>query len=107
MGKRLYVGNIPYETTEAQLRTLFEQDGAEAARSEPIGLILQLAPVAEKSFRAVLVTALISSLPRSPERIYAGKRVRITGIVQRFQAARRWCSRAAARSRSWTSPGLR
>jgi len=29
MGKRLYVGNIPYETTEAQLRTLFEQDGAE------------------------------------------------------------------------------
>jgi len=55
------------------------------ARSEPIGLVLELAPIAEKSFRAVLVTALISSLPRSPERIYAGKRVRITGIVQRFQ----------------------
>lgn len=31
MGKRLYVGNIPYQTTEAQLRTLFEQDGAEVA----------------------------------------------------------------------------
>src|SRR5262245_54973366 len=27
MGKRLYVGNIPLQTTEAQLRTLFEQDG--------------------------------------------------------------------------------
>lgn len=27
MGKRLYVGNIPYQTTEAQLRSLFEQDG--------------------------------------------------------------------------------
>ena len=29
MSKRLYVGNIPYQTTEAQLRTLFEQDGAQ------------------------------------------------------------------------------
>jgi RNA recognition motif-containing protein len=27
MGKRLYVGNIPYQTTEEQLRSLFEQDG--------------------------------------------------------------------------------
>ena len=27
MGKRLYVGNLPYQADEAQLRTLFEQDG--------------------------------------------------------------------------------
>ncbi len=27
MGKRLFVGNIPYQTDEAQLRALFEQDG--------------------------------------------------------------------------------
>ena len=27
MGKRLFVGNLPYQTDEAQLRTLFEQDG--------------------------------------------------------------------------------
>ena len=31
MAKRLYVGNIPFQTTEAQLRTLFEQDGAQVA----------------------------------------------------------------------------
>jgi len=31
MGKRLYVGNIPFQTTEAQLRTLFEQDGAQVS----------------------------------------------------------------------------
>jgi len=31
MGKRLYVGNIPYQTTEAQLRTLFEQDGGQVS----------------------------------------------------------------------------
>jgi RNA recognition motif-containing protein len=29
MGKRLYVGNIPYQTTEAQLRALFEEGGGE------------------------------------------------------------------------------
>jgi RNA recognition motif-containing protein len=29
MGKRLYVGNIPYQTSEAQLRTLFEQEGGQ------------------------------------------------------------------------------
>src|SRR6266478_6576642 len=27
MGKRLYVGNLPYQCDEAQLRALFEQDG--------------------------------------------------------------------------------
>ncbi|HXJ36111.1 MAG TPA: RNA-binding protein [Candidatus Eisenbacteria bacterium] len=31
MGKRLYVGNIPFQTSEAQLRTLFEQDGRQVA----------------------------------------------------------------------------
>ena len=29
MGKRLYVGNIPYQTSEAQLRTLFEEGGGQ------------------------------------------------------------------------------
>ena len=29
MGKRLYVGNIPYQTSEAQLRTLFEESGGQ------------------------------------------------------------------------------
>ena len=27
MGKRLYVGNLPYQCEEAQLRALFEHDG--------------------------------------------------------------------------------
>ena len=28
MGKRLYVGNLPYDTTEDQLREMFEAHGA-------------------------------------------------------------------------------
>jgi hypothetical protein len=55
------------------------------ARSDADGLVLELAPLGPKSFRAVLVRSLISSLPRAPERVYEGKRVRVTGIVQRFQ----------------------
>jgi len=55
------------------------------AHSDAESLVLELAPVGEKSFRAVLVRSLISSLPRSPERIYEGKRVRVSGIVQKFQ----------------------
>ena len=56
-----------------------------AARTEPIGLVLELAPLGPTSVRAVLVPSLISSLPRAAERIYAGKRVRVTGLLQRFQ----------------------
>ncbi|MFN8544635.1 MAG: RNA-binding protein [Candidatus Binatia bacterium] len=31
MGRRLFVGNIPYQTEEGQLKTLFEQDGREVS----------------------------------------------------------------------------
>lgn len=31
MGKRLYVGNIPYQTSEEQLRSLFEDAGGKVA----------------------------------------------------------------------------
>ena len=55
------------------------------ARIDDGTLVLELAPVGTQGFRAVLVLSLISSLPRSPDRIYAGKRVRVTGLVQRFQ----------------------
>ena len=52
-------------------------------KSEPMGIVLELAP--EGSFRAILVEALISSLPRSPQKVYGGKRVRVTGIIQKFK----------------------
>jgi hypothetical protein len=55
------------------------------ARSDLDGLVLELAPPGPKSVRIVLVRALFTSLPRAPERIYAGKRVRVTGLLRRFQ----------------------
>jgi hypothetical protein len=65
--------------------TMTVEGDVAAVRMEPPGLVLELGPAGPKSFRAVLVLALISSLPRSPERIYAGKRVRVTGLIQRFR----------------------
>jgi hypothetical protein len=36
-------------------------------------------------FRAVLVRSLVSGLPPDPARVYANRRVRVTGLVQRFR----------------------
>jgi hypothetical protein len=38
-----------------------------------------------RAFRVVLLVPLLSSRPPDPERLYQGKRVRVTGRVQRFQ----------------------
>jgi hypothetical protein len=65
--------------------TVVVEGDVAVARLEPIGMVLELEPVGPKSFRAVLVEALLSTLPRAPERIYQGRRVRIMGLVQRFQ----------------------
>ena len=37
MGKRLYVGNLPYQCEEAQLRALFEQDGDQVEATAKFG----------------------------------------------------------------------
>jgi hypothetical protein len=55
------------------------------ARIENGALVLDLAAGDPKGFRVVLVLSLVNDLPRHPERIYAGKRVRASGMVQRFQ----------------------
>jgi hypothetical protein len=48
------------------------------------GCVLEFGAAAS-DFRAVLIVPVLSDLPRQPERLYRGKRVRATGRVQRFQ----------------------
>jgi hypothetical protein len=48
------------------------------------GVVLSFSVAEGPGFRAVLVRSLVSSLPRDPSQVYAGKRVRITGLIQRF-----------------------
>ena len=76
MGKRLYVGNIPFQTTEAQLRTLFEQDGAQVSEvkivldretGRPRGFaFVELSTDSQASGRRAGMGALLC--PRSPAR---------------------------------------
>jgi hypothetical protein len=55
------------------------------ARIETDGFVLDLAPGDPKTFRIVLVLALISNLPRHPERLYIGRRIRVTAPVKAFR----------------------
>jgi hypothetical protein len=47
--------------------------------------VLEFEAANPKGFRAVLVIPMFTDLPRQPERLFAGKRVRVSGRVQRFQ----------------------
>lgn len=77
---------VPAEdaATYAGSSVTVEGDVASVTRDAD-AIVLELAPGGPKSLRVVLVISLISSLPREPERVYQGKRVRVTGLIQRFQ----------------------
>jgi hypothetical protein len=62
----------------------FEGDVA-AAYTTTGTCVLEFEAANPKGFRAVLVIPLFTGLPRQPERLYAGRRVRVSGRVQRFQ----------------------
>jgi RNA recognition motif-containing protein len=63
LGKRLYVGNLPFSTTEEELRTLFEQHGnvesssvitdRETGRSRGFGFVEMEGDGAEAAIRAL------------------------------------------------------
>jgi hypothetical protein len=57
-----------------------------SARTEADTCVLEFTADDPTGFRAVLLVPVLSSLPRHPERLYAGKRVRVSGRVQRFQS---------------------
>jgi len=46
--------------------------------------VLEFAPDDARALRVVLIVPMFSSLPSKPERLYAGKRVRVSGLVRRF-----------------------
>src|SRR5579885_3413775 len=56
-----------------------------SARLAGEGLVLEFAADDPRAFRAVLLIPMITDLPRRPERLYLGRRVRVSGLVRRFQ----------------------
>ena len=61
-----------------------EGDVAKAS-STPDQLVLEFAPDDAAAFRVVLIIPMMTDLPRFPERLYQGKRIRASGVVQRFR----------------------
>src|SRR5262245_32595777 len=47
--------------------------------------VLEIGSGGVAAVRAVLVIPLVTDLPRSPDRLYAGKRVRVSGKLRRFE----------------------
>ena len=47
--------------------------------------MLEFAPTSAENFRVLLVVPMISALPAHPERVYAGRRVRVSGTIRRFK----------------------
>lgn len=56
-----------------------------AASSTPDELVLEFAPGDASAFRVVLIIPMMTDLPRFPERLYQGKRIRASGVVRRFR----------------------
>jgi hypothetical protein len=56
-----------------------------AASSTPDQLVLEFAPGDASAFRVVLIIPIMTDLPRFPERLYQGKRIRASGVVRRFR----------------------
>src|SRR5947208_3500561 len=123
MGKRLYVGNLPYQVDEDQLRALFEQDGRQV---EEIKIVTDRETGRARGFAFVEMAtdaqaqAAVNALHGKPfggrpltvsearERAPNGSTPR-SGCARRassvaLRAGSRWCCAARHRSRSSTWP---
>lgn len=77
---------VPWREAAAHVGELVTVEGDVAsARLAGEGLVLEFAADDPRAFRAVLLIPMITDLPRRPERLYLGRRVRVSGLVRRFQ----------------------
>ena len=75
----------PWQEAERHVGELVTVDGVvAAAHSTGDTCVLEFAPDDPHALRVILVLPMLSSLPSKPERLYAGKRVRASGLVRRF-----------------------
>jgi hypothetical protein len=76
---------VPWREAAAHVGEFVTVEG-DVARAELAGegLVLEFAADDPRAFRAVLLIPMISDLPRRPERLYLGRRVRVSGLVRRF-----------------------
>jgi hypothetical protein len=77
---------VPWREAGAHVGNIVTVEGeVVAARTTADACVLEFAAEDPHAFRAVLLLPLLSSLPPHPERLYLGRRVRVSGRMQRFQ----------------------
>jgi hypothetical protein len=77
---------IPWQAAGERVGEIVTVEGEVAAvRTSADTCILEFAPGDARAFRVVLLIPMLSSAPRQCEQSARGKRVRVSGRVQRFQ----------------------
>ncbi|HWP64616.1 MAG TPA: hypothetical protein VNO26_01735 [Candidatus Limnocylindria bacterium] len=78
---------VPWTAAGAHVRRLVTVEGvvARATTTAERRCILEFDPDDPRALRVVIRIPLITELPADPARLYAGKRVQVTGRVTRFQ----------------------
>jgi hypothetical protein len=77
---------VPWQDSGTHVGEVITVEGeVQSARIAGDTCILEFAAGDPDAFRAVLLLPLLSSGPPHPERLYPGRRVRVTGRVQRFR----------------------
>jgi len=77
---------VAWQEAAAHVGEIVTLDGVVAAvRTTPDAWYLEFAPDDPHAAHVVLVLGLLSSVPRAPERLYANRRVRASGLLRRFQ----------------------
>ncbi len=76
---------VPWQQASEHIGQLVTVEGdVAAARLEGPTCVIEFSTTDTKAFRVVLLVPLITDLPKQPERLYAGKRIRASGTVRRF-----------------------
>src|SRR4030095_13821927 len=77
---------IPWQSAASYVGDIATVEGdVVRARLEADTCVLEFAPGDEKAFRVVLLIPLMTDLPRQPQRLYEGKRVRVSGKITSWQ----------------------
>ena len=76
---------VPWREAAAHVGETVTVEGRVAsARRVDDTCVIEFAPDDPQALRAVLVIGLLTNAPAYPERRYAGRQVRVTGVVRRF-----------------------
>ncbi len=97
---------VSWRDAGAQVGQVVTVEGdVQSARIEGDTYVLEFAAGDPAAFRAVLLLPLFASAPPRPERVYQGRRVRVSGRVQQFRGRPEMVLRSADQIELMDEPG--